>query len=192
MQDIFNSGPLNLTYAGVLGVSFLFALISLIGSDVGDGLDFDIDADGGADGLDFVSLSPFAIAMFGAAFGFVGLLTRIAFEMSQARSLLWAGLAGLIIGAGAQLVFLYVLSPTTTSHVNLKDDAIGRAVDVIVTIPGKGKGTIAYDNKTGRVTMGAISATGRKINTGESVIIEKVVGQVAYVRLPNDDNHNGS
>ena len=48
MEEFLNSGPLNLTYAGVLGISFIFALISLIGSEVGDAFDFDADVDGGA------------------------------------------------------------------------------------------------------------------------------------------------
>lgn len=184
MQEFLNSGPLNLTYAGVLGISFIFALISLIGSEIGDALDFDADVD--SDGIDFANISPFAMAMFGATFGLIGLVTRIAYNLPAANSILWSAIGGFIVAAGSQALFIYVLSPTTTSHVNLTNDVVGRVVDVIIPIPSKGKGTVAYDGKTGRVTMGAISQDGRKISTGQPVYVEKIVGRVAYVRPATD------
>ena len=182
MQEFLNSGPLNLTYAGVLGISFIFALITLIGSEIGDALDFDADVDGGSDGIDFANVSPFAMAMFGAAFGLTGLITRIVYEMPAVNSVFWSAIIGFVIAAGAQALFIYVLMPTTTSHVKLTDDAIGRTVDVIISIPVKGRGTIAYDNKSGRVTMAAMSNDGREISSGQAAVIEKVVGRVAHVR----------
>ena len=181
MQEFLNSGPLNLTYAGVLGISFIFALITLIGSEVGDALDFDADVDGG-DGIDFANVSPFAMAMFGASFGLTGLITRTVYEMPAINSIFWSTFIGFVIAAGAQALFIYVLMPTTTSHVKLTDDAIGRTVDVIISIPVKGRGTIAYDNKSGRVTMAAMSTDGHEISSGEAAVIEKVVGRVAHVR----------
>ena len=121
------------------------------------------------------------MAMFGAAFGLAGLVTRIVYDMPAIPSVLWSALAGILVAGLAQALFIYVLLPTTTSHVKLTDDATGRTVDVIITIPSKGKGTVAYDGKAGRVTLAAISSNGRKINNGESVVVEKIVGRVAYV-----------
>jgi hypothetical protein len=174
------SGTLNLTYTIVLGISFIFAIISLLGAELGDALDFDTDLD--SDGFDVINVSPFALASFGAIFGITGLITRIAFEMNPFPSLLWATGAGLIVGGAAQAFFVYVLSATKSSHFSLQADGVGRSADVILTIPGDGKGTIAYDNVSGRVTLGARSLTGEQIRTGESVVIEKIVGRVAYVR----------
>ncbi|MGB1251876.1 MAG: hypothetical protein ACPG8W_14750 [Candidatus Promineifilaceae bacterium] len=182
MQELLNLGPLNLVYFGILGISFIFALISLIGSEIGDALNFDADVDGGGDGVDFANVSPFSIAMFGAAFGLTGLVTRIVYEMPAINSVFWSAMIGLVIASGAQALLIYVLMPTTTSHVKLADDAIGRTVDVIISIPNKGKGTIAYDNKGGRVTLAAITNAGHQIQSGEAVIIEKIVGRVAHVR----------
>ena len=64
----------------------------------------DIDAD---TGIDFISISPFGLAMFGAAFGLTGLITRLWFDMSAGLSLVLATLAGLAHwGVGASSVFV--------------------------------------------------------------------------------------
>lgn len=179
IQDLFSSGALNIVYVVVLLISFVFAVISLIGGDV---TDFDLDADVDANGIDFLSISPFALAMFGAAFGLTGLVTRLWFEMDALPSIAWATTVGLLFGVVAQAFFLYVLSPSKSSHFRLADDAVGREAQVIVTVPPDGLGTIAFDNVSGRVTLGARSATGKAIHNGETVRIESVSGRVASVR----------
>lgn len=181
LQEFLASGTLNLVYAGTVLVSFIFAAVSLFGAEVGDAFDFDVDADADT-GFDFISLSPFALAMFGAAFGLTGLITRLWLEMNVIASVLWAVGSGIAVGAAAQIFFIYVLSPSKSSHFNLADDAIGREVEVIITIPGNGLGQIAYDNVSGRVTMGARTSSNKQIKRGEFVIIEKVTGRVAIVR----------
>lgn len=180
IQDFLSSGGLNIVYAAALLISFVFAILSLIGAEVGEALDFDadVDADGG---LDLINVSPFALAMFGAGFGLTGLITRIWLDMGGVPSILWATGVGLVFGAIAQVVFIYILSPTKSSHFTLADDA-GREAEVIITIPASGLGQIAYDNVSGRVTLGARSATGRQIKNGRTVTIEKISGRVAFVR----------
>lgn len=186
LQEFLASGTLNLVYAGVVLVSFIFAVVSLLGAEVGDALDFDFDADTDA-GFDFVSVSPFALAMFGAAFGMTGLITRLWLDMDVIPSVLWAAGAGILIGGAAQVFFLYVLSPSKSSHFTLADDAVGREVEVIITIPGSGLGQIAYDNVSGRVRLGARSVTGKQIKSGTFVTIEKITGRVAVVRPVEDE-----
>lgn len=181
LDALFSSGTLNLVYTIVFGISFIFALISLLGAELGDVIDFDVDAD--SEGIfDFVSISPFALAMFGAIFGLVGLITRIWLEMDAIPSILWSAGSGILIGAAAQAFFLYVLSPNKSSHYSLTDDAIGRQAEVIITIPDKGLGQIAFNNVSGRVTLGARSAAGQEISNGDLVTIEQIVGRVAIVR----------
>ena len=183
MQEFLDSGTLNLVYAGILFVSFLFAAITLVGAEFGDALDFDIDLDADADaGFDFISISPFAIAMFGTAFGFIGLVTRLGFEMNEIPSIVWAAGTGLLFGAGAQALFIYVLSPSKSSHFSLSGDGVGREAEVIISIPHNGRGTIAFDNVSGRVTLGARSASGKQIKRGEFVVIERITGRVAVVQ----------
>jgi membrane protein implicated in regulation of membrane protease activity len=182
-QEFLASGTLNLIYAGLILISLIYAIIALVGAEFGDALDIDMDMDVDADtGLDIASVSPFAMAMFGATFGLTGLITRIWLEMEAIPSILWAVGIGIIVGGLAQVLFIYVLSPSRSSHFSLSDDALGREVEVIVTIPTNGLGQIAYYNISGRVTLGARSADGKQIKRGESVTIEKVTGRVAFVR----------
>lgn len=182
LQELFSSGSLNFIYTTVVLVSFVFALITLLGAGFGDALDFDADIDTDS-GLDFISISPFALAMFGAFFGLTGLVTRLWLNMDGIPSVLWATGVGFVVGVAAQAFFLYVLSPSKSSHFSLAEDAHGRQVEVIVTIPAKGLGKIAYDNATGRVTLGARSANGKQIGRGAFATVERINGRIAVVRV---------
>lgn len=187
LQDFFSSGALNLLYGLAVLASFVYAMLALFGAGVGDTLsiDFDADVDGDAD-VEFLSISPFALAMFGAAFGLSGLILRNAFSAGAATSLLGATVIGLIAGVLAQVLFLYVLAPSKSSHFTLADVAAGREAEVTVTIPAEGLGTIAFNTASGRVTLGARSAAGKQIAKGQAVFIEKVSGRVAVVRLASE------
>ena len=191
MQNFLNAGALNLIYAAAVFVSFIYAMMMLFGAGLGDVFDFDFDGDMDVDpgvdtDFDFLSISPFALAMFGAAFGLIGLITRIAFNMGAAASLFWATVFGLIVGTMAQLLFLYVFTPSKSSHYSLADVAVGRDAEVIITIPAEGLGTIAFDPVSGRVTLGARSATGKAVAKGQTVSIDKISGRVAVVRLAGE------
>ena len=185
IRELLASGTLNVAYTIAIFVSFVFAVITFLAAGVADiDLDFDVDVDADVDGgFDFVNISPFALAMFGATFGLVGLITRLWLDMEAIPSIMWATGLGIIIGGGAQAFFFYVLSPSKSSHFSFEEDAIGREAEVLITIPDKGMGEIAYDNRSGRVKLGARSATGKQINRGEFVKIERVSGRVAVVRL---------
>lgn len=182
LREFLASGTLNIVYAGVVLTSFIFAVITLLGAEIGDALDFDFDVDADADtDFDFISVSPFALAMFGAAFGMTGLVTRLWLEMEAVPSILWAAGVGIVVGGAAQAFFIYVLSPSRSSHFSLADDAIGREVQVIITIPGNGLGEVAYDSVGGRIKLGARSATGKQVKRGQTVKIERITGRVAVV-----------
>lgn len=183
IQELLASGTLNIVYASAVLVSFVFAVITLLGAEAGDAFDLDIDIDADADGgFDFVSISPFSLAMFGATFGLTGLVTRLWLEMEVIPSILWAAGIGIIVGIAAQVLFIYVLSPSKSSHFRLADDATGREAEVIITIPANGRGSIAFDNVSGRMTLGARSSTGKQIKRGEFVTIERIIGRIAVVQ----------
>lgn len=185
IQELLSSGTLNIVYALVLLISFFFALFSLLGVELGDAVDFEFEAD--ADSVfSFVSISPFALAMFGATFGLVGLLTRFWLEIDAIPSILWSTAIGLLFGAAGQAFFLLVLSPSKSSHFSLDNDAIGREAEVMISIPKDGQGRIAYNNVSGRVVLGARSTDGKPIRAGQVVIIERIVGRVATVRLASE------
>jgi membrane protein implicated in regulation of membrane protease activity len=182
-MEIFGFSGLQCVYALVALLSFLFAVVSLIGTEFGDVLDVGADVDADVDaGGGFANVSPFALAVFGATFGLVGMITSVWAEMEPIPSILIATASGLVVGGLAHVLFLYVLSPSKSSHFSLQEDAVGREVEVTISIPAEGRGQIAYNNVSGRVTMGARSATGEKISSGNTVIIEKVSGRNAVVR----------
>jgi hypothetical protein len=184
-MEITGSNALNCVYALIAGVSFLFAVLSLIGTEIGDAFDLDADADIDLDvdhGFHFAHISPFALAAFGATFGLVGLVTTVWAEMTAIPSILIAAGAGLLIGGLAHVGFIFILSPSKSSHYSLEEDAIGREVEVTNTIPAEGKGQVAFTNISGRVSLGARSATGETIPSGTIVVIDKVIGRLAIVR----------
>jgi hypothetical protein len=125
--------------------------------------------------------------MFGSIFGMVGLITRLWLEMEAIPSILISAVSGLVIGAAAPAFFIYVLSPSKSSHFSLSEDASGRQAEVIISIPDKGLGQIAFNNVSGRVTLGARSSTGQDIENGDLVTIEKIVGRVAIVRPSTEE-----
>jgi hypothetical protein len=190
LEELFSFDALTLIYAIILLISFFFAVMSLFGADFGDSMEVGLDADVDSE-MSFISLSPFVLAMFGAAFGLTGLITRLYFEMDPLPSILWATGIGLGVGVLAQTIFIYVLSPSKSSHYSLVDDAKGREAEVIITIPSDGVGTIAFDNVSGRVTLGARSANNTEIKRGAFVSIERITGRVAVVR-PTEPNQTTS
>ena len=88
----------------------------------------------------------------------------------------------IVFGGLTQVLYVYVLSVSKSSHYSLAKDEVGRSAEVIISIPNEGIGTIAFDNVSGRVTLGARSTTGKQIVKGSVVRVEKIVGRVAYVR----------
>ena len=182
-MEILGFTALQCVYGLVAVVSFLFAVVSLIGAEFGDAVDVGADVDADVDtGADFANVSTFALAVFGATFGLVGMITSVWAEMEPIPSILISTAAGLVVGGLAQVLFIYVLSPSRSSHFSLQDDAVGREVEVTISIPAEGKGQVAYTNVSGRVTLGARSSTGERIPAGKTVVIERVSGRNAFVR----------
>ncbi|MGB3717655.1 MAG: hypothetical protein WA996_24790 [Candidatus Promineifilaceae bacterium] len=171
---------LDVVYAGIVVLSFIFAFLSLIGAGLDQVIDFDLDADGEGP-FDLVGISPFSAAVFGSAFGLTGLITHVWLEMESIPSVLWATGVGIVFGGLAQAFFLYVLSPSKSSHFSLERDAVGREAEVTVTIPSEGQGQIAFTIVSGRARLGARSGDGKEIRTGSLVVIKKIVGRVAIV-----------
>jgi hypothetical protein len=171
-------------YVILLAVGVIYAIVILIGSNVIDipGIDFDF---GGADGGDFLkipSLSPIAIASFVTAFGMFGLIGLWLGNGSQVVSLLWAAGGGLVFAALAHLSFTYFLiRPQGSSEVTRKD-VIGAEAEVITPIPADSVGEIALVAQGGRITYPAKSATGKAIKRNTTVVVERLVGGIAFVR----------
>jgi membrane protein implicated in regulation of membrane protease activity len=128
------------------------------------------------------SLSPIAIASFVTAFGAFGLIGQWLFNASPVWSLMSATIGGLAAAVLAHLAFTYFLiKPQGSSEVTMKD-VVGAAAEVITPIPADSVGEVALVAQGGRVTYPAKSATGQAINRNTTVIVERMVGGIAFVR----------
>ena len=199
MDPFLNSLGLNLLYIALLAFGVLYAVIILIGGGLGHlhlpGLHFDVggshvgpihadlSAGAGPPETNIPSLSPVTVASFVTAFGAFGLIATTLFSTSARASLLWATAGGLVIAIIAHFAFGYFLiAPQGSSEVRMKD-IVGAVAEVITPIPADSVGEVAFVAQGGRVTYTAKSAGAVPIARGTTVVIEKVVGGVAVVRL---------
>jgi membrane protein implicated in regulation of membrane protease activity len=179
-------GLLNLVYIVLLVIGFIYALFLLLGQGIGelDLPDLDFDAgdvpsfDHGEVGLP--SISPMSISSFITAFGAFGLISSQLFGASAGTSLFFAGGGGLAVGGIAQLIFIYVFSPQTSS-LRRQQDIVGSTAEVITPIPDGGVGQIALVSRGARVTYSARTKSGSTFNQGDLVRVVELVGSVTFV-----------
>ncbi len=179
-------GLLNFVYLVLLGIGFIYALLTLLGHGIGEldlpDIDFDTgdvpSFDHGEVGLP--SISPMSIASFVTAFGAFGLISTQLFEASTGISLLFAAGGGLAVGIIAQLIFIYVFSPQTSS-LRTQKDVIGVTAEVITPIPDGGVGQIALVARGARVTYSARTKAGLTFKQGDLVRVVELVGSIAFV-----------
>jgi len=172
----------------LLAVGVGYALLVVVGSGVAHldlpGIDLNLDH-GGIDlggEVKIPSLSPIAIATFVTAFGGFGLIGQWLSDGHAVWSLLSATGGGIVIAALAHLAFtFFLIKPQGSSEVTMKD-IVGALAEVVTPIPADSVGEVALVAQGGRLTYPAKSASGQPINRNTTVIIERVVGGVAFVR----------
>jgi len=210
---ILNSVGISIIYICLLGVGIIYAVLILIGTELHgihipglhipgfdmhvDGHTIDIGGHAGAPpdlgasidhpAVNVTSLSPITIASFVTAFGAFGLIGLGLFDSTPRGSLLWAAGGGFIIAVIAHFAFGYFLiAPQGSSEVRL-NDILGSQAEVITPIPADSVGEIAFVAQGGRLTYTAKSANDTPIPRGSIVVIEKVIGGVALVRIQNEE-----
>ena len=179
---------LDLVYLVLLGIGFIYAVLILLGQGIGEidvgAPDVDLDAgdipsfDQGEVGL--TSISPMSIASFVTAFGAFGIIASQLFGASNGASLLFALGGGLFVGVIAQLLFIYVFSPQTSS-LRSRSDIVGLTAEVIIPIPENGVGQIAVVSRGSRVTYGARTKSGQNFEQGDLVRVVELAGSIAFV-----------
>lgn len=186
MSEISQSlGLLNVVYLVLLGIGFIYALLTLLGQGVGE-LDINLDLDAGDvpsfdhGEVGLASISPMSIASFVTAFGAFGLISSQLFDASSGTSLVFAAGGGLAVGVVAQLIFIYVFSPQTSS-LRTQQELVQSTAEVITPIPDGGLGQIALVARGTRVTYSARTTPGLTFNQGDLVRIVELVGGVAIV-----------
>ncbi len=207
MDTLFGGSALNCVYGAALLIGFLYALfliffqgvghafdlghVDILGHDVDLGSLFDLpghdvdvhaghEAMVGHDGHEVGGLSMLAISGFTAAFGAFGLATATLLDAPPLLSLLAAVIGGVIVGGLAQILFIQVLSPSTSSNIQLS--AIkGASARVTVPISARGIGQIAIILSGQRITLSARSSAEVEIPRGASVLVDSVRDGIAYV-----------
>jgi membrane protein implicated in regulation of membrane protease activity len=189
MSEFFATlGLLNLVYLALVVLGFIYALLALLGQGIADldlpTPDFDLDAgdapsfDHGEVGL--TSISPMSIASFMTAFGAFGLVSAQFYGASMGTSIIFAVVGGLVVGGIAQLLFIYVFSPQTSS-LRTQQDVVGLSAEVIIPIPEGGVGQIALVARGSRVTYSARTKPGLSFKQGDLVRVVELVGSVVFV-----------
>jgi membrane protein implicated in regulation of membrane protease activity len=179
---------LDLVYLVLLGIGFVYAVLILLGQGIGEidagAPDVDFDAgdvpsfDQGEVGI--TSISPMSIASFVTAFGASGIIASQLFGASNVASLISALVGGLVVGVIAQLLFIYVFSPQTSS-LRSRGDMVGLTAEVIIPIPENGVGQIAAVSRGSRVTYTARTKSGQSFEQGDLVRVVELVGSIAFV-----------
>ncbi len=189
MSETFqNLGLLNLVYLVLLGIGFVYALLTLLGQGIGelDLPDMDLSLDGGDvpsfdhGEVGLPSISSMSIASFVTAFGAFGLISALLFEASTGTSLLFAVGGGLAVGVVAQLIFIFIFSPQTSS-LRTQREVVQSTAEVITPIPDGGVGQIALVARGTRVTYSARTKPGLTFKQGDVVRVVELVGSVAFV-----------
>ena len=177
---------LDLVYLVLLGIGLVYALLILLGQGIGE-LDLpDLDLDtGDAPSFDqgevgLPALSPMSISSFVTAFGAAGLISAQLFGASAGTSLLFAVGGGLAVGVIAQLIFIYIFSPQTSS-LRTQQDIVGLSAEVITPISAGGVGQIALVSRGVRVTYSARAKADLVFKQGDIVRVVELVGSIAFV-----------
>lgn len=184
-EFLLNLGVLNLVYLTLLVIGFLYALLSLLGQGLGElHIDLGLDAgdvpsfDHGEVGL--TSISSMSIASFVTGFGAAGIVSSQMFQASTGGSLLYAIGGGLSVGLIAQLLFIYIFSPQTSS-LRTQEELMQSIAEVITPITAGGVGQIALVVRGTRVTYSARSTSDVAFKQGDIVRVVEVVGNIAFV-----------
>jgi membrane protein implicated in regulation of membrane protease activity len=174
-------------YIGLLVLGVVYALMSGAMGWMSDltGADVHIDASGHFDIGHPHPISGTTIATFITGFGAGGIVAHYLLRWSFGFGLLLATGAGLALAGAAYLVLELIFSQTQAGSEHSTDEAVGREAEVITPIPAGGVGEVAYVVRGQRDQAPARSLDGAAVPRGRLVVIEKMLGQTAYVRTKN-------
>jgi membrane-bound ClpP family serine protease len=174
-----------LTFAIGLGYAVFVGLAGhMFGGDVGHDVHMDVGTD-----LPLSPLSPTVIATFLTGFGGGGMLANSYLGLSIGKGVLVAILTGILLSGGTYTILLVMFRSTQAGAEYSIDEMVGRVVEIITPIPENGIGEIALVVKGTRVTGPARSLCGKAISRNTPVVIEKVVGNVYYVKEDKPQSH---
>jgi len=167
---------LNALFAGIFGMGDQGA--DGAGGDAGGG-----DAAAGHDHSVHLSpLSPTAIAIFVTCFGASGFVLEEYVKTGAYASIPIAFVIGAAVTAGMLALFAKIFSVTQQSSEPNAAELAGLVAQVLTPIPENGIGEIAYTARGSRFTAPARHVQGWAVPAHSAVVIERLVGNVVYVR----------
>ncbi|MCP4663473.1 MAG: hypothetical protein GY856_49440 [bacterium] len=175
---------IGLVYAGLLALGVVYALLAAaMGwfSELHVG-DIHVDA-GDLDAGHAHPLSGTIVATFITGFGAAGVVAHYLLDWSTLAGLLTATTSGLVLSGAAFGVLELIFSQTQAGSEFTAGDVVGRTAEVITPIPADGCGEIAYVVKGQRVRASARTGDGSAIPKGRLVLIDRIDGPTAHVRL---------
>lgn len=143
--------------------------------------DIDISAVPDTGAVHFSPLSPVTVSMFLVSFGGAGAIAEYFYNLPISMSLPVAVVAGIAVGGITFFLFYKIYESVQGSSEARAADLPGSEAEVIVAIPPGGTGKVAYTLRGSRYTSPAKCATDKTIEQGEVVVIDKVVGVIAFV-----------
>ncbi len=176
---------IGLVYAGLLALGVVYALLAAaMGwlSDLHVG-DLHVDASGDLDAGHAHPLSGTIVATFITGFGAAGVVAHYLLDWSTFAGLVAATTSGLLLAGAAFGVLEFIFSQTQAGSEFTAGDVVGRPAEVITPIPADGCGEIAYVVKGQRVRASARTGDGSAIPKGRLVLIDRIDGPTAHVRL---------
>ena len=124
----------------------------------------------------------YSLGLGAAVLGAIGLLTLLVLRLSSQVTLVWALGGGLVVGALAEILLVYLPNRRQVAETAIAIDADGREARVVIPIPASGLGEVVYQDGAETIHLGARSATGEPIGRDSRVRIERVARRVAVVR----------
>ncbi len=180
MGNGISNTALVLVYGGVLLIGLLLiggAIVSLLRSFTPGSQARPVSAAGPG----FSRATTYSLGLSAAVFGGVGLIAQLIFHVDPQTGVLLALAVGLVAGFIALALLVYLPSRGRVEEALIDIDVSGRHAEVVIAIPGNGLGEVVFRDGAERINLGARSATGRPIEEGVIVVIERVTKRIAVV-----------
>ncbi|RMH20546.1 MAG: hypothetical protein D6696_07920 [Acidobacteria bacterium] len=180
---------IGLVYVALLALGVVYALLASLAGWLGDlhgAGDIHVDPSGHLDAGDAHPVTGTVIATFITGFGGGGTIAHYLLDWPTGPGLIAAAGSGTALAAAAFFVLELIFSHTQSGSEFRAGEAEGRIAEVITPIPADGLGEIAYVIKGQRQRSSARTSDGAAVPKGRLVVIERLVGPTAYVRLQEE------
>lgn len=181
MMMFQSASVLTFVYIGVLALGLIMVFLSWLALTRSFTAGSQSQTAAGS-GRSLAQAAALSLGVAALVFGAAGLLAESVFAVTPESSVLWSLAAGLVAGFITQITITRQLGRQTTREQAAGDKLAGREAEVVIPIPADGLGEIVVVAGKGQIHWGASSSSGKPIERGARVIIDRVSQNVAIVR----------